>query len=101
MRLAILRTSLVWAPDEPRSPADERADLNQAPPFVPPGALTDQGRDATHGGGGGPVTPGALTDIGGTPDKTVTPGAITDEAGGPGEPLAPNAITDQAGPQRG
>lgn len=63
-----------------------------------------------QGGGGGPtapapvvhgtdpsdpaqhVTPGAITDQAGTPDKTVTPGAITDQAGLNGAPSAPNAI---------
>lgn len=66
----------------------------------------DAGRDPQpRGGGGGPVihgvdpsdparhvTPGAITDQGGTPDKTVTPGAITDQAGLDGAPSAPNAI---------
>ena len=39
------------------------------------------------------VTPGSITDIGGTPDKTVTPGAITDEAK-LGVATPPNSIVD-------
>jgi hypothetical protein len=42
----------------------------------------------------GPVTPGAIVDIGGQADQTVTPGAITDMAGGGGGSVAPNAITN-------
>lgn len=41
----------------------------------------------------GRVTPGAITDIGGQPDKTVTPGDITDIAT-PETAVPPGAITD-------
>lgn len=51
-------------------------------------------RDAREDGSEmGHVTPGAITDIGGRPDKTVPPGAITDIAT-PGVAVPPNAITD-------
>jgi hypothetical protein len=64
-----MRVQLMWAPD----------DRNR-------GARED-GSDT------GMVTPGAITDIGGQPDKTVTPGAITDIAK-PGTAVPPGAITD-------
>jgi hypothetical protein len=51
-------------------------------------------RDAREDGSDiGRVTPGAITDIGGQPDKTVPPGALTDQAK-PGVAVPPNAITD-------
>lgn len=54
----------------------------------------DFNRDAREDGSDlGRVTPGGITDIGGTPDKTVTPGAITDIAT-PGVAVPPGAITD-------
>jgi hypothetical protein len=54
----------------------------------------DANRDAREDGSTmGHVTPGAITDIGGTPDKTVPPGAITDIAV-PGVAAPPGSITD-------
>lgn len=73
---------------------DDAAHLNPPPAPVPPGSITDAGRTASSGGGGGPVTPGAITDQGGTPAGLVTPGSITDEAGADGAPHPPGAIVD-------
>lgn len=67
-----MRKLLLWAPDDTH-----------------PGARED-------GSEFGRVTPGAITDIGGQPDRTVTPGAITDIAK-PGTAVPPGAITDVNG----
>ncbi|HEY9721621.1 MAG TPA: hypothetical protein V6D47_06385 [Oscillatoriaceae cyanobacterium] len=77
-----------------RALAPDAANLNQPPEPVTPAGITDVGRTARSGGGGGPVTPGAITDQAGTPDMTVTPGAITDQAGANGAPNPPGAIVD-------
>jgi hypothetical protein len=76
---ATMRNRTYWAPD------DRQRGVNHADHFER--SAREDGSDT------GRITPGAITDIGGKPDKTVTPGAITDIAT-PGTAAPPGSITD-------
>jgi hypothetical protein len=74
-----MRNRTYWAPDDRQRGVDHADHFDRS--------AREDGSDT------GRVTPGAITDIGGKPDKTVTPGAITDIAT-PGTAAPPGAITD-------
>lgn len=74
-----MRNRTYWAPDDRQRGVHHEDHFDRS--------AREDGSDV------GRVTPGAITDIGGKPDKTVTPGAITDIAT-PGTAAPPGAITD-------
>jgi hypothetical protein len=73
-----MRNRTYWAPDDRQRGVDHVDHFERS--------AREDGTDT------GRVTPGAITDIGGKPDKTVTPGAITDIAA-PGTAAPPGSIT--------